>query len=424
MPSGVAVSRGSLTKAGMPSAWMNRMVSFSGRSMRMPSPAERMHGTGDRFRAEPMDEVVRSRVIAIADHQLEQPPDRRRHRFAVGGVSLSSILDKNAMCGDIICSMKRLAFALLFTTLTARAGTLLVLNKADATLSFVDLATLKTLATIPTGLAPHEVAASDDGRIAVVANYGTGPSPGTSLSVIDVAAHKELRRFELPGLLRPHGIVAAGLRFWFTAEGSRVIARYDAATDRIDFISGSGADTTHMIIVLPGEKTIYTANISSNSVTVFDLSGAPRTIGLKQIPVVKGPEGIDLAPDGSELWVASRAANGGIAIINPATNTVTQTLPTTTKVANRVKFTRDGKFVLVSDPEANLLLVYDAATKEVIKTVEMAAGPSGILMTPDGKRAFVACAGAKRVQVVDLSTFSITNDVETGNTPDGLAYAP
>jgi YVTN family beta-propeller protein len=319
--------------------------------------------------------------------------------------------------------MKRLPLVLLFAALTARADTLLVLNKSDATLMFVDPVTLKVLATLPTGEAPHEVAASDDGRVAVVANYGTGPNPGTTLSVVDVAARKELRRFALPGLLRPHGLAAVGSRFWFTAEGSRVVARYDAVSDRIDFISGSGADVTHMIVVAPGEKTLYTANIGSNSVTIIDLGLAPRNIVIKQIPVVQGPEGIDLAPDGSELWVASRAPNGGIAVINPATAAVVRTIPTTTTVANRVKFTRDGKHVLVSDPSGNTLLVFDAATKELVNTIAMAEGPSGIVITPDGKRAFVACAGAKKVQVVDLSTWAIVGEVQTGNVPDGLAWA-
>jgi YVTN family beta-propeller protein len=98
-------------------------------------------------------------------------------------------------------------------------------------------------------------------------------------------------------------------------------------------------------------------------------------------------------------------------------------LPTTTKLANRVKFAIDGKFVLVSDPGANVVLVYDAATKEIIKSVPMSEGPSGILMAPDGKRAFVACAGAKKVAVIDTSTFSVMHEIETGNVPDGLGYA-
>lgn len=317
--------------------------------------------------------------------------------------------------------MKHFAFAILFS-ISAQADTLLVLNKADATLAFVDPATLQVTSKIATGEGPHEVAVSTDGRTALVANYGTGPNPGSTLSIVDLPARKERERRVLHGLLRPHGTFAIGSHIYFTAEGSRVAARYDVPSGAIDWIGGTGQEVTHMVVVLGGEKKIYTANIGSSSVSVFDLANAPRATGLKQIAVGKGPEGIDVSPDGKQIWVSHRS-DGALSIIDTATDSVTQTVTTGTKMANRVKFTLDGKRVLVSDPPANQLLVFDATSRELIRKIDTEAGPSGILIAPDGKRAFVACSGAGKVQVLDLETLTITGSVATGNQPDGMAYS-
>jgi len=313
--------------------------------------------------------------------------------------------------------MKRMLCALLCAA-SARADTLLVLNKGDSNLAFVDAATMQVTAKVPTGNAPHEVAVSTDGRIALVTNYGTGPEPGSTVSVIDIAGRKELKRMSLP-LLRPHGAYAAGGHIYFTAEGSRVVARYDVASGSVDWISGTGANVTHMVVVAPGEKKIYTANIGSDSVSVLDLTNAPRATALKQIAVGKGPEGIDLSPDGRELWVA-RSADGGISVIDTATDTVAQTIAAGTRRSNRLKFTPDGKHVLVSDLASNHLLVFDAATKQLLKTLDTEAGPAGILV--DGKRAFVACSNAGKVAVLDLQTMTFTGSIVTGNQPDGMAW--
>jgi len=298
-------------------------------------------------------------------------------------------------------------------------ATLLVLNKADATLAFVDPAKMEVVAKIPTGNGPHEVSVTGDGKTAVVANYGTGPEPGSTLSIVDVAARSERKRLKLP-VLRPHGLAAAGPRIWFTAEGSRVVG--SVVDGNVESIYGTGAEVSHMVVTTADEKKVYTANIGSDSVTVIDLSAAPRAVRLKQIPAVKGPEGIDRF--GNEIWAASRAANGGIAVIDVTTDTVTQTIPTTTKSINRVKFTVDGKRVLVSDPPSGEVLVYDAAKRTLIGRIATPAEPSGIVIAPDGKRAFVACAGAGKVVAIDLDSLTVTGSVATGNVPDGMAWAP
>ena len=318
--------------------------------------------------------------------------------------------------------MRNVLLALTFFVLaSARADTLLVLNKAEATLMFVDPATLKVVATIPTGEGPHEVQTILDGRMAVVTNYGTGPNPGSTLSLIDVPTRKEIRRLQLP-VWRPHGLYSVGDHLYITAEGSRVVVRYDTKRGTIDSYLGTGAEVSHMVVVTADEKKIYTANIGSDSVSVLDLSQAPQKIGLKQIAVGKGPEGIAFSNDGKQLWVAHRA-DGKLSIIDTATDTVVKTLTLGTKMANRVKFTLHGKYVLVSDPPSGEVLVLDAASGDIVKRIKVLAEPEGILVSPDGRRAFVACAGANKVQVIDLTTLQPGWVFDVGKGPDGLAWA-
>src|SRR5438270_5986590 len=87
----------------------------------------------------------------------------------------------------------------------AQQPALIVLNKAQATASIISLADGRTIATMPVGDGPHEVAVSPDGSLAVAANYG-GRTPGNSLTVLDLRARRPLRTIDLGTYQRPHGI--------------------------------------------------------------------------------------------------------------------------------------------------------------------------------------------------------------------------
>ncbi len=52
------------------------------------------------------------------------------------------------------------------------AQSLVITNKQDATASIISLGDGRTVATLPTGEGPHEVAVSPDGKLAVVTDYG------------------------------------------------------------------------------------------------------------------------------------------------------------------------------------------------------------------------------------------------------------
>lgn len=302
----------------------------------------------------------------------------------------------------------------------AMSSVLLILNKIENTLAIVDPVTLQVLGKVPTGEGPHEVVASADGRIAYVANYGTQQKVGNSISIIDIAARKEIKRLELGALLRPHGIVVANGKVYFTAEINRVIARYDPATDRIDLIMGTGQSITHMLVVTPDGRRAYTANIVSDTVTAIDFT-LPVPQQVTQIQVGKQPEGIDVSPDGREVWVGQNG-DGNISIIDTATNKVKESIKVG-EVPIRVKFTSDGKRVLVSDPKAGELIVIDAATRKEVKRLKIEGAPVGVLIAPDGARAFIAAIQANKVMVVDLAKLEITGSIEAGQGPDGLAWA-
>ena len=311
-----------------------------------------------------------------------------------------------------------IAFAVVVAVAAAAetpSSALLVLNKEEGVLAIVDPASGKVVARVPTGEGPHEVTVSSDGKLAFVGNYG-GRTPGNSISVIDIVAQKELRRVDLGPLRRPHGIAFADGKVYFTAEVNKLIGRYDPATNQIDWLLGTGQNSTHMVLV--SKDQIFTANIGSDSVTIIDRANSNETV----VAVGKGPEGMDLSPDGKQLWAAN-SRDGSVSIVDIGGKKVIQTLSLGTKRSNRLKFTPDGKLVLISDLDAGELVVVDVAGHKEIKRIKLGRAVEGILIVPDGSRAYVAVAGENNVAMVDLKTLEATGRISTGTGPDGMAWA-
>jgi len=310
--------------------------------------------------------------------------------------------------------MKYTIFLLAFGVAHA-ASSLLVLSKSDTTLSIVDPVTLKVLAKMPSGPDPHEVVASADGKFAYVSNYGGGAY--NTITVVDLVARKTLAPIDLGALRGPHGLMFAGGKVWFTAEAAKVIGSYDPATQKIDLVLGTGQNRTHMIWVSDDLRRLITSNVSSATMTIIDKSagGGGRGPG-------RGAEGFDVAPGEKELWAAN-AQDGTISILDLTAKRVSDTLDVSVKGANRLKFTPDGKLVLVSTLGGPELTILDAATRKVVKRVKIGSGAAGIEMNPDGSRAYVACTPDNYVVVVDLKKLDVTEHFDAGKQPDGMAWA-
>jgi DNA-binding beta-propeller fold protein YncE len=311
--------------------------------------------------------------------------------------------------------------------------TLLALSKSDHTLAIVDPVTLKVIGRVPVGSDPHEVIASADGKTAYVTIYGGGSLH--ELNVIDLVAQKPLTNIDTRPLMGPHGLVFVDGKVWFTAEGTKSVGRYDPGTGKLDWSMGTGQDRTHMIFVTDDGKRIYTTNVSAGTVSILVDSllkpaagpngfAPPAHMDWIQtvIPVAKGSEGFDVSPDGRELWTAA-ADDGIISIIDIAARKVTATIDAKVLGANRLKFTPDGKRVLVSSLRTGDLFIFDAGSHQEVKRMNTGRGAAGILVDPDGSRAFVGCTADNYVAVVDLKKLAVVNHIDVGGGPDGLAWA-
>lgn len=334
------------------------------------------------------------------------------------------------------------AAMLLWTSGAARAdrpsGTLVVLNKAEASASLIDLASGKVAATVKTGEGPHEVAISPDGDRAVVTNYGGQGRPGSSLTVIDVRAGRALRTIDLAPHRRPHGVQFApgGRDLLVTSEDSRALLVVDAGSGRVRRRIATDQDVSHMVAVAPDGGRAYVANIGSGSLTVTDLA-AGRAVS--SIQTGAGAEGVAVAPDGRSIWVTNREADT-VSVIDARSLKIVQQLPAPS-FPIRVQITGDGRWAVVSCARSGEVRFYDASKRTQVGVLAMPARaasgkgklfgdrfgdspvPIGIVLPPGG-RAYVASAHADEVVAIDLATRRVAARLRAGREPDGLGWSP
>lgn len=330
--------------------------------------------------------------------------------------------------------------AVLFSSLLARAGTLVVLNKSDATASLIDTATGESLATIPVGVGPHEAAASPDGSVVVVCNYGSR-TPGSTLTVIDMKSRRADKTIDLVSYHRPHGVefLEDGRRVLVTAEAEKKLLIVNIESGEVEAAIDTDQQGSHMVAVAPDGSLAFVANIGSGSVSVIDL----HMRELKKVILTgAGAEGVFAHPTRPEVWVTNTRADS-ISVIDTRTLEVAAILKSGGNPI-RVAITPDGAFALVSCARAGEVWVYNTASHDVVARIAMdeepvsddekqtrlfsdrfdqSPVPVGIEIQPDGKLAYVSNTNADVISVIDLAMWKIVDRLRAGAEPDGMTWA-
>lgn len=328
-----------------------------------------------------------------------------------------------------------LAAALLLAPV-AHGATLAVANKAEATVSLIDLDSGAVVATLPTGNGPHEIGISPDGRYALVTNYGSREDGGNSLTLIDIPAASVVKTIDLGDYRRPHGVEwldneSAAI----TVEANKALIVIDVAREKVTQSIDTDQEISHMVALDPDRGRAYTANIGSGSVTVLDLGK-----GVRETTIVTGDgaEGIAVSATGAHIWVTNRGADT-ITILDA------DTLEQAGEIASegfpiRATATPAGQ-VLVTRARAGDLAIYDSATFEEQRVVAFdlesmdveerlfgdrfgdSSVPIGVVVDAAGERAWVAHANADVITEIDLGSGDIVRMLRAGKEPDGMGFS-
>ncbi|HVC59762.1 MAG TPA: YncE family protein [Acetobacteraceae bacterium] len=306
--------------------------------------------------------------------------------------------------------LTRAALALLLLLFAARAphamaaGLAFVMNSGSASISVIDMATQKELRRIPVLREPHHWALTPDGKSLLV-----GDTVGNELLFIDPATGAVQRRMPC---VDPY-------QLWFSPDGQFFVVN-GLARNQIDVYDGASlkllkrfpvASMPSHMAYAPDSGTVYVSLQETNRLVAIDLK---RLAILWDKPVGKTPAGV--------MWLHGKilVADMGtdyVAEVDPADGRVLRHV-VTGKGAHNLFLSPDGKTLWVNNRVAGTTESLRAATLTPIRTYRIPGGPDDLAFAPDG-RLWITRRWAEKVAVLDPATGDYQT-IDVGRSPHGI----
>ena len=329
----------------------------------------------------------------------------------------------------IVLRISILVFRLPSYTIST-SGKLYVVSKLSEEVQVINLSTGKEITETSIDMLSHEAVATIDGKNIVLTNYGS--EVDFDLKVIDTEDNKVKKTIDLKDNIKINGIVQ------YPEANKVAVVDYvnnkllvlNIETEEVEKELETNQKKSHLAVLHPKKAIAYTTNINSGSVSVIDLNNNKV---IETISCGIGRKGIDITPDGSEIWVTNTKENI-ITVIDTKTNTIINTISSGNE-SLKLKFSVDGKYCLVVNSTDGSIDIFNQESKEKIKTIMLhgkttllekvlyhTPRPVNILMHPNGLYAFISNSNAKKIEVVDMKSFKIVSTIGTGDVPDALVF--
>jgi len=231
----------------------------------------------------------------------------------------------------------------------------------------IDMSTFAFSDSIQVGGNPAQVAFAGSAKV-LVTKRASG-----SVGIIDVATHTQTDTIAIPGGPYPIRISSDGATAYVTSTAGWLYKIDIASKSLIDSVSAP--DPALQLALGPGDSLLFVSREFADTVTEIRTS----TMAVVRNFVAGGtPQGLAVAADGSELYVAN---------------------------------------------EGGQLQIWSLSSGTVVASVVTGGGTFGVSLTPDGTKLYVGTTTGS-IFLVDRATRAIIHQISVGGTPRNIAVDP
>ncbi|MDN4067602.1 YncE family protein [Paenibacillus vini] len=207
----------------------------------------------------------------------------------------------------------------------------------------------------------------------------------------------------------------------------------DGTISVVDYERGKTVDTiqlgtdqaSHGIALSLDQKTLYAGTgFDGKTLVAIDTKTKKK---IKELAFDEGVHGIDISPDGQNLYVSLNPGlgktGGKLAIVDMANLNLISLIETGEGPAH-VAVTADGSQVWTANVNDDTISVVDAISAKVIKTIAVGDVPNEVAVMPDSRYAFAANVESNSVSVIDMKSMQVIKNIEAGDAPHGVTVSP
>jgi YVTN family beta-propeller protein len=183
---------------------------------------------------------------------------------------------------------------------------------------------------------------------------------------------------------------------------------------------------------------VFVTNEMSGDMTVID--GDTLQV-VATIPLGKRPRGIQVSPDGKQLFVALSGSPiappgvdeddlppadkgaDGIGIVDIESLELLRILRGVSD-PEQMSLSNDGKRIYVASEDTGTAVIFDVDSGEIVATLPVGGEPEGVTTSPDGKFVYMTSEEDHQVAVIDTEQNKVVANIVVGERPRAIAFSP